>query len=203
MLFELYLDGYLNYKEYIIKNASALELTPNEVAVLFYLLDEYRKGVNTISINKIEENCLIHTNEITTALSNMLEHSFYKVYMQYENGVGVEKFTVEPFFSKIEQSYTDKTKPEEDEINKIIRYVEKKSNRILTASEYDILVPLITEEHHTYLDIQETINHIEKSRYDVTVRNIAKFIEKNENPVVLDESLQKFMKKIGLKKWTR
>lgn len=200
MLFELYLDGYLNYKDYIIKNASTLELTPNEVAVLFYLLDEYRKGVNTISISKIEESCLLHMNEITQALSNMLEHSFYKVYMQYENGIGVEKFTVEPFFLKIEQSYTDKTKPEEDEINKIIRYVEKKTNRIITSSEYDILIPLITEEHHTYLDIQETINHIEKSKYDVTVRNIAKFIEKNENPVVLDESLQKFMKKIGLKK---
>ncbi len=200
MLFELYLDGYLNYREYIIKNASKLELTPNEVAVLFYLLDEYKKGVNTISINKIEESCLLHVNEITTALSNMLEHSFYKVYMQYENGIGVEKFTVEPFFEKIEQDYTDKNKPEEDEINKIIRYVEKKTNRIITSSEYDILIPLITKEHHTYDDILETINRIEKSKYDVTVRNIARFIEKNENPVVLDESLQEFMKKIGLKR---
>lgn len=200
MLLELYLEGYFNYKDFLLKNATRLELTPNEIIVLLFLLEEYRAGINSISIAKIEENCLLHRNEIATALSNLLEHSFYKAFIKNENGVGVEKFSIEPFFTKVEQMYSNQDKVEEDEINKIIKYIEKKMNRLLTASDYDALIMLVTEEHHTYQDIVDTVNRIEKSKYDVTIRNIQKFIEKNEQPVVLDESLQNFMKKIGLKR---
>lgn len=200
MLLELYMDGYFDYQKYLLNNAVKLELTPNEIIVLLYLLDEYKKGSNSISLAKIEEHCLIHRNEITTALSNLLEHSLYKVYMQQEKGIGVEKFSVEPFFQKIEQNYVEQNKPEEDEINKIIKYVEKKANKILTAADYDAILMLVSEEHYSYQDFVDTVNHIEKSKYDVTIRNIQRFIAKNDNPVILDESLQNFMKKIGLKR---
>lgn len=205
MLKEFYEAGYFDYKSYVIDHALELELSPVEATCLIYLLDEYKKGNRTISINKMEEKILVHKQDIIQALSVLLERNFYKIFVEYEsNKLGQEKFSVEPFFIQIEKFFdASKEELQDNDINKILTYIERKLKRPINANEYDIILQLITDEQKTLEDFKATISYIEKAKYDVNVRNIQRFIDATINVAPtqpINDELEKFMKKIGIRK---
>ncbi len=201
MIYQLYINGYFNYKNFLYDNALALGLAPSDILVLIYLLDEYKKGNKKINIADIENKILLHKNEISNVLSNLLEKSFYNVVLVNQNNILEEEITIEPFIKKVEEFY--KSDDDNTTNKKIFSLIEKKSKRLLSATDYENINNLIVIENYDYNDFVSTINYLEKAKLDVSVRNIIKYIEKkviNNNPnsqdkEVVNELLSLFKKK--------
>lgn len=201
MIYQLYINGYFNYKNFLYDNALALGLAPSDILVLIYLLDEYKKGNKKINIADIENKILLHKNEISNVLSNLLEKSFYNVVLVNQNNILEEEITIEPFIKKVEEFY--KSNDDNTTNKKIFSLIEKKSKRLLSATDYENINNLIVIENYDYNDFVSTINYLEKAKLDVSVRNIIKYIEKkviNNNPnsqdkEVVNELLSLFKKK--------
>ena len=201
MIYQLYINGYFNYKNFLYDNALALGLAPSDILVLIYLLDEYKKGNKKINIADIENKILLHKNEISNVLSNLLEKSFYNVVLVNQNNILEEEITIEPFIKKVEEFY--KSDDDNTTNKKIFSLIEKKSKRLLSATDYENINNLSVIENYEYNDFVSTINYLEKAKLDVSVRNIIKYIEKkviNNNPnsqdkEVVNELLSLFKKK--------
>lgn len=198
MLYDLYINNYFDYRSFILDNAYKLGLSPNDLLVLIYLLDEYKNNNNKkIDIEGMENKILLHKNDINNSLSLLLENGFYNVILvNDENGLE-EEISVEPFLKKVEDFYTFN----DDMTNKqIFALIEKKSKRLLTAADYENINNLIVNDKYKLSDFENTISYLEKAKLDITVRNIIKYIErktatlpdKEEDESIVKELLQKF-----------
>ena len=197
MLYDLYINNYFDYRSFILDNAYKLGLSPNDLLVLIYLLDEYKNNNKKIDIEGMENKILLHKNDINNSLSLLLENGFYNVILvNDENGLE-EEISVEPFLKKVEDFYTFN----DDMTNKqIFALIEKKSKRLLTAADYENINNLIVNDKYKLSDFENTISYLEKAKLDITVRNIIKYIErktaalpdKEEDESIVKELLQKF-----------
>lgn len=197
MLYDLYINNYFDYRSFILDNAYKLGLSPNDLLVLIYLLDEYKNNNKKIDIEGMENKILLHKNDINNSLSLLLENGFYNVILvNDENGLE-EEISVEPFLKKVEDFYTFN----DDMTNKqIFALIEKKSKRMLTAADYENINNLIVNDKYKLSDFENTISYLEKAKLDITVRNIIKYIErktaalpdKEEDESIVKELLQKF-----------
>ena len=197
MLYDLYINNYFDYRSFILDNAYKLGLSPNDLLVLIYLLDEYKNNNKKIDIEGMENKILLHKNDINNSLSLLLENGFYNVILvNDENGLE-EEISVEPFLKKVEDFYTFN----DDMTNKqIFALIEKKSKRLLTAADYENINNLIVNDKYKLFDFENTISYLEKAKLDITVRNIIKYIErktatlpdKEEDESIVKELLQKF-----------
>lgn len=185
MLLELFLAGYFNYKDFIYDNSLSLGLTPNDALILINILNEYQKGNKKIDLEKMEHQVLLHKNDINNSLSNLLENAFYNVCLVNKDGVLEEEITIEPFFKKVEDFYTPQ---HEDTNKKIFTLIERKSQKLLTASDYENINNLIVSENYGYEDFKETIAYLEKAKLDITIRNIMKYIDKKTPTVAVDDT---------------
>lgn len=185
MLLELFLAGYFNYKDFIYDNSLSLGLTPNDALILINILNEYQKGNKKIDLEKMEHQILLHKNDINNSLSNLLENAFYNVCLVNKDGVLEEEITIEPFFKKVEDFYTPQ---HEDTNKKIFTLIERKSQKLLTASDYENINNLIVSENYGYEDFKETIAYLEKAKLDITIRNIMKYIDKKTPTVAVDDA---------------
>ncbi len=185
MLLELFLAGYFNYKDFIYDNSLSLGLTPNDALILINILNEYQKGNKKIDLEKMEHQVLLHKNDINNSLSNLLENAFYNVCLVNKDGVLEEEITIEPFFKKVEDFYTPQ---HEDTNKKIFTLIERKSQKLLTASDYENINNLIVSENYGYEDFKETIAYLEKAKLDITIRNIMKYIDKKTPIVAVDDA---------------
>ncbi len=185
MLLELFLAGYFNYKDFIYDNSLSLGLTPNDALILINILNEYQKGNKKIDLEKMEHQVLLHKNDINNSLSNLLENAFYNVCLVNKDGVLEEEITIEPFFKKVEDFYTPQ---HEDTNKKIFTLIERKSQKLLTASDYENINNLIVSENYGYEDFKETIAYLEKAKLDITIRNIMKYIDKKTPTVAVDDA---------------
>ena len=192
-----YINNYFDYRSFILDNAYKLGLSPNDLLVLIYLLDEYKNNNKKIDIEGMENKILLHKNDINNSLSLLLENGFYNVILvNDENGLE-EEISVEPFLKKVEDFYTFN----DDMTNKqIFALIEKKSKRLLTAADYENINNLIVNDKYKLSDFENTISYLEKAKLDITVRNIIKYIErktatlpdKEEDESIVKELLQKF-----------
>lgn len=185
MLLELFLAGYFNYKDFIYDNSLSLGLTPNDALILINILNEYQKGNKKIDLEKMEHQVLLHKNDINNSLSNLLENAFYNVCLVNKDGVLEEEITIEPFFKKVEDFYTPQ---HEDTNKKIFTLIERKSQKLLTASDYENINNLIVSENYGYEDFKETIAYLEKAKLDITIRNIMKYLDKKTPTVAVDDA---------------
>ena len=173
MLYDLYINNYFDYRSFILDNAYKLGLSPNDLLVLIYLLDEYKNNNKKIDIEGMENKILLHKNDINNSLSLLLENGFYNVILvNDENGLE-EEISVEPFLKKVEDFYTFN----DDMTNKqIFALIEKKSKRLLTAADYENINNLIVND--------KIIKYIE--------RKTATLPDKEEDESIVKELLQKF-----------
>ena len=108
-----------------------------------------------------------------------------------------EKFTVEPFFKRVESLYLDDNNKSK-EIDKIFALIERKTRKMLTNNDYNFINSLI-EDGNTLDDITNAITTLEKGRYDITLKNIARQLEHNDVKSKTDPRLDDFFKKIGIR----
>lgn len=197
MIFKLYKDGYFSYKKFILNNITKLELSPNEALVLIKLLDLYLTNERTLRVESISEATNIHGNDVDNILNNLLQLDYFSMYVENIDGVMTEKFTVEPFFKRVESLYLDDNNNSK-EIDKIFALIERKTRKMLTNNDYNFINSLI-EDGNTLDDITNAITTLEKGRYDITLKNIARQLEHNDVKSKTDPRLDDFFKKIGIR----
>lgn len=203
MLYELYLEGYFDYRKYLFDNFTKFNMSFFEASLLVYLLDIYKVGKRNFTVSELEEKFLVHKNDISLALQKLVDNNCYALSLDFESGFGKECFDVKPFFDKIKDLYTQSdSKLNDNEVEKICNYVENNVNHMLNNYEYDDIITLINEGHN-YADFQKVIKYLKSARYDISVRNIMKFIDHNidskEESVNIDPILQDFFKQNGIK----
>ncbi len=171
MLEELYLKGYLDYEGLILDYSKSLGLNAEEAFVLVHILKNYAK-TNTLSIQTIEKQILMTTSKLDKIVASLMERGFYEVYLSYDNGKGCESISFKPLFNMLENIMNNKSNIDTYDIEKANQYISLKMNRILTASELEILQGLMIDDHYTYDQIVKSVDYIVTNKKSMTMRGI-------------------------------
>ncbi|MDE6408152.1 MAG: hypothetical protein K2K48_05395 [Anaeroplasmataceae bacterium] len=172
MLEDLYKKGYLNYEELIFDQAKALGLNAEEVFVLIHILKNHLL-TNTLSVEDIQAQVLMSPSKLDKLVASLMERGFYEVYLTYDNGKGMECISFKPLFAKLEQLLEQKTSLDTYDIEKANKYISSKLNRVLTASELEILQGFMIDDHYTYDQIAAVVDNINASKKVLSMRTIA------------------------------
>ena len=167
MLKELYEKGYLNYADMILDNSRALGLKADEAFILIKILD----GGN-VSLPELASQVLMTSNRIDKILADLMDRGFYEIYLDYDNGVGKECLSFDPFFKKLEGLFNPQINFDEYDIEKTNKYLANQLNRVLTASELEVLQGLIIDDHYTYYQIVGVVDEIVKAKKVLTMKTI-------------------------------
>lgn len=171
MLEELYKKGYLNYERLIFDYAKGLGLNAEEVFVLIHILKNY-VATNTLSVEEIQKQVLMSPSKLDKVVASLMERGFYEVYLTYDNGKGTECISFKPLFVMLEQLLDQKTSFDTYDIERANKYISSKLNRVLTASELEILQGFMIDDHYTYDQIAAVVDHIVSAKKVLSMRSI-------------------------------
>lgn len=181
MLKKLYEAGYLDYKKLILTNLRQLSLSANEALVLIKILEQYTQN-SGISLEKLQDELLMSRVEIENALSNLMDRNFYEIYVNYDNGIGNECIILDGFFNKIQALLNNELENSSDEIFRINQLVSKAMNRILTATEFEILSSLVIKDKYDYNAFDNACRLLKEKKKNITMKAIAQaLVTKHED----------------------
>lgn len=199
MLEELYMKGYLNYEEIIFDYSKGLGLNAEEAFVLIHILKNYKR-TSTLSIEEIQKQILMSPARLDKVVASLMERGYYEVYLSYDQGKGTECISFKPLFEMLEKQLSQKTTTDPYDIEKANQYITSKMNRVLTASELEILQGFMIDDHYTYDQIAAVVDHIVSTNRVLSMRTIQiglanKKYEVKSSPTA-PASLQDFIKRI-------
>lgn len=183
MLKTLFEKGYLDYKNIILDNIKSLGLAPNEALVLIKIMDNYPTS-KAISIPSLLNSLTINQKTIEEILASLMERKFYDLFVSYNNGIGEEYISLDPFFVKIENIFNN-TLAKGDSNNEIYlanKVVAEGFGRILTANELEILTSLISDENYTTEDIKNALKEIEVNKRNLNMKSLVSYLSKGRKP---------------------
>ena len=171
MLETLYKKGYLDYNRIILDNAKVLGLSAEEAWVLIKILDNYRH-TKSISIEQLQENVLITSTKIDKIVVDLMERGYYEIFIAYDKGVGKECISFKPLFEKIFKIINNEVALDSYDLEKAARVLSSFFNRVLTASEIEILESLMTVDHYTLSEIEQAAKRIIDKKKVLSMRSL-------------------------------
>lgn len=200
MLKKLYLEGYFDYKKFIIDNQKKLGLTPNETIVLISLLESYAKDQDSISMDSIQDKVLLPKEEVAESLSKLLTKKYYSIFLKESDGRSYEAISIDGFFNHSKDILNNTLSESDSDIYTITSLVQDKINRVLSSSELDIITTLVNEDKYTVNDFKEVITSLESKKRRITVKIIAQELaipkEEAPKPKKSNKMISDFMSKI-------
>lgn len=200
MLKKLYLEGYFDYKKFIIDNQKKLGLTPNETIVLISLLESYAKDQDSISMDSIQDKVLLPKEEVAESLSKLLTKKYYSIFLKESDGRSYEAISIDGFFNHSKDILNNTLSESDSDIYTITSLVQDKINRVLSSSELDIITTLVNEDKYTVNDFKEVITSLESKKRRITVKIIAQELaipkEEAPKPKKNNKMISDFMSKI-------
>ena len=200
MLKKLYLEGYFDYKKFIIDNQKKLGLTPNETIVLLSLLESYAKDQDSISMDSIQDKVLLPKEEVAESLSKLLTKKYYSIFLKESDGRSYEAISIDGFFNHSKDILNNTLSESDSDIYTITSLVQDKINRVLSSSELDIITTLVNEDKYTVNDFKEVITSLESKKRRITVKIIAQELaipkEEAPKPKKNNKMISDFMSKI-------
>ena len=171
MLETLYKKGYLDCTKIILDNAKALGLNAEESFVLIRILENY-KETKTLSLEHLQENVLITSNKIDKIVADLMERGYYEIFIAYDKGVGKECNSFKPLFEKIIKVVNNEVTVDNYDLEKAARFLSSNLNRVLTASELEILESFMTDDHYSLKDIEEATKRITDKKRILSMRTL-------------------------------
>lgn len=183
MLEKLLVAGYLDYEKIIIDNSSKINLNPEEAFVFIKVINNYLKD-KKIHISEMEHETGLTKNKLQAILSKLMENSFYEIYLAYTDGIADEYISLTPFLNKVEEilSATPKDTDRNYLIPEVIKLVESKINRTLTALELDSIQEFVLDDKYDLSDFKAAINLCEKKRRIINIKNLSMMFAYIDNP---------------------
>lgn len=200
MLEELYKKGYLEYEQLLLEYAKALGLNAEEAFVLIHILKSYRTS-NSLSVEVLQEKVLMTSAKLDKVVASLMERGFYEIYLSYDKGKGTECISFKPLFEMLEKLLEQKTSLDTYDIEKANKYISEKLNRVLTASELEMLQGFMVEDHYTYDQIAIVVDKILASKRSLSLRSIAVGLANKKYEVEVQkespQALQEFWKRLS------
>jgi hypothetical protein len=180
------------FEQLIYVHHKELDLTSDEMMVIFGLLDIYKKR-NSFSLSALQKRITIVQKDIGAIIDALITKTYLHTYLDDQaQSKAKELFHLDGLFSKLEYLIDTKelikSKPNDEGLKKVIVLLEQKLNRLLTSTELQTL-RLLIETHQVTL---ESLNDIIEQLNDrVSLKNIEKMIliTKNMPKVVVDEKV--------------
>lgn len=196
MLKELFEKGYINYEKLIIDNAKALSLKTGEILVLFKIIEQ-ALAKKTLNVTEIRESLVISKPKLDACLARLMERSFYEIYISYENGEGYEYISLDTLYDKLNAILAKDFIPSDD-LAKSNQVLQKALNRVLTASELDILATLINDDRKTLTDIEDAIEYLKSINRNITMKSLVQALNKEfeVKKTEVSSSVKSFIKSV-------
>jgi hypothetical protein len=180
------------FEQLIYVHHKELDLTSDEMMVIFGLLDIYKKR-NSFSLSALQKRITIVQKDLGAIIDALITKTYLHTYLDDQaQSKAKELFHLDGLFSKLEYLIDTKelikSKPNDEGLKKVIVLLEQKLNRLLTSTELQTL-RLLIETHQVTL---ESLNDIIEQLNDrVSLKNIEKMIliTKNMPKVVVDEKV--------------
>ncbi len=198
MLKKLFECGCFDYRKYIIDNQKVLALNSDETIVLINMLDAYKNNKAIKSSELIKVSGLTKA-KCERALNSLFERSFYEIKLVNENDISKEIVSLDNFFDKVSLQLNNKIDNLEDELGVVIKYLNEVLNRILTASELEIVESLVIEDRYKLNDFKASVEALEAQKTLISIRGIAQVIvnhvstkeQNNNQPSILTDFFKK------------
>lgn len=180
------------FEQLIYVHHKELDLTSDEMMVIFGLLDIYKKR-NSFSLSALQKRITIVQKDLGAIIDALITKTYLHTYLDDQaQSKAKELFHLDGLFSKLEYLIDTKelikSKPNDEGLKKVIVLLEQKLNRLLTSTELQTL-RLLIETHQVTLESLSDI--IEQLNDRVSLKNIEKMImiTKNMPKVVVDEKV--------------
>jgi hypothetical protein len=126
-----------------------------------------------------------------------MDRIFYEIYISYENGEGHEYISLDTLYDKINAILVKDFIPSDD-LTKANQVLQKALNRVLTASELDILATLINDDRNKLSDIENAIEYLKSINRNITMKSLTQALNKEfeAKPTEVSSSVKSFIKSV-------
>ena len=178
----------------IFQHHKALQITSNEMMVLFALIDISKKR-NTFTMQAISKRVSLVHQDLGMIIDGLIDKSYVFTYLDETTQTKAkELFHLDGLYSKLEEMMDaqeeQKSKPSDYQLKTIIQLLESYLKRLLTSKEL--------QELRHFMDTQRVstdviIDSIHQLRERASIKNIEKMVilSKNIPKVVVDEKVDK------------
>ena len=171
MLKKLYFNGWFDYKSFILDNQKKLALSSTESLILIHLLDIMKVSV-IFDKENLKNKINARKDKFENSLANLLSKGLCEIYLLEKDGISYEAFNMDGFFEKCKDILDDTLKLDDDELESILKLVEKGLNKLLSGNEIEIVKSLVFDDRYTLDDFKLALKKLENRN----VKNIKSLI---------------------------
>lgn len=190
----------ISFKEVLVLNYKAIGLNEVEAMVIILLYEQKKQKSHAISANNILKYVTLSEKELSNLLVKLVERGYIELVIEDNN---LEHFVLTPTIDKLGQILEDNDNEKvsvQEDISKVISFLENSYQRTLTASEL-VVVQRWMMENHTMKDIMHATN--ESIRYGKLNIKYADAILMSkpvrEEATEIDPEIQKVLQQINVK----
>lgn len=176
ILKRLFESDCFDYKKFILDNLKHLIIDASEAIVLIKII-EYYETTDIFNLEKLRETAPLSKKNFDEALASLLDKGFYSIYLNETNGISEEAISIEGFFDRCEQLLSSKTSNEPSELQEILRIVSVGLNKILIATDIEIVKSLVEDDMYTKNDFEKAFVKL-KDKNVVNIKSLVSELEK-------------------------
>ncbi|MBR6288477.1 MAG: hypothetical protein IKR19_04015 [Acholeplasmatales bacterium] len=176
ILKRLFESDCFDYKKFILDNLKHLIIDASEAIVLIKII-EYYETTDIFNLEKLRETAPLSKKNFDEALASLLDKGFYSIYLKETNGISEEAISIEGFFDRCEQLLSSKTSNEPSELQEILRIVSVGLNKILIATDIEIVKSLVEDDMYTKNDFEKAFVKL-KDKNVVNIKSLVSELEK-------------------------
>ncbi len=176
ILKRLFESDCFDYKKFILDNLKHLIIDASEAIVLIKII-EYYETTDIFNLEKLRETAPLSKKNFDEALASLLDKGFYSIYLKETNGISEEAISIEGFFNRCEQLLSSKTSNEPSELQEILRIVSVGLNKILIATDIEIVKSLVEDDMYTKNDFEKAFVKL-KDKNVVNIKSLVSELEK-------------------------
>ncbi len=165
-----------DYKKYVLDNLKYLLIDANEAIVLIKII-EYYKESDVFNLDKLRETAPLSKKNFDEALASLLDKNFYSIYLRDKNGISEEAISIEGFFDRCEVLLSSTNVNDQGEFQEILRLVSINLNKILTATEIEVVKSLVNDDMYSKNDFEKAFNKL-KDKNVVNIKTLVSELEK-------------------------
>ena len=165
-----------DYKKYVLDNLKYLLIDANEAIVLIKII-EYYKESDVFNLDKLRETAPLSKKSFDEALASLLDKNFYSIYLREKNGISEEAISIEGFFDRCEVLLSSTNVNDAGEFQEVLRLVSINLNKILTATEIEVVKSLVNEDMYSKSDFENAFNKL-KDKNVVNIKTLVSELEK-------------------------
>lgn len=181
MLKRLYELGYLDLSKVILDNYKDIDINPTEAVILIKML-ELDKSCEPILTSSIARKTGMTTVDIQNSLVVLMEKNLYEIYLEYDKGIGQEKYNFNQLFRILEEIFKQKITPEVDatDMKVVMDLIEGELKRNVTPIELEMIRSWLDTDKFTVLDVKNALVEVVSSG-KVNIKSINRSLQKERN----------------------